>query len=185
MAWVTPPVFTSGAGLTAAQLNILSGDLNETAPAKSTGVGRIFVGTAVNAIAARQIIAGIPVVAAETTVSTTYTDLATVGAFCSGVTTGPGAIVVMSGKIQNNTASGNSFMSYAITGATTLAASDDLAIGYAPTTAAGSWVMASGLFFLDPFTSDITAGSNTFTAKYRVNAGTGTFAERKMFVIPL
>ena len=31
----------------------------------------------------------------------------------------------------------------------------------------------------------LTAGSNTFTAKYRVDAGTGTFANRTIVVIPL
>jgi hypothetical protein len=31
----------------------------------------------------------------------------------------------------------------------------------------------------------LTAGSNTFTAKYQVTAGTGSFSERRIIVIPL
>jgi hypothetical protein len=34
------------------------------------------------------------------------------------------------------------------------------------------------------FTS-LTAGSNTFTAKYRVTANTGTWQDRRMFVLGL
>ena len=33
--------------------------------------------------------------------------------------------------------------------------------------------------------SGLTAGSNTFTAKYRVDASTGTFVNRNIIVIPL
>ena len=35
------------------------------------------------------------------------------------------------------------------------------------------------------YVTGLTAGSNTFTAKYRVDAGTGTFANRTIVVIPL
>ena len=33
--------------------------------------------------------------------------------------------------------------------------------------------------------SSLTAGSNVFTAKYKVDAGTGTFADRKILGTPL
>jgi hypothetical protein len=33
--------------------------------------------------------------------------------------------------------------------------------------------------------TDLTPGSNTFTAKYRVASGTGTFLSRRIVVFPL
>ncbi len=50
MAWTAPITFTSGSVLTAAQLNTyLRDNLNETAPAKFTAAGQLFVSTAANA----------------------------------------------------------------------------------------------------------------------------------------
>ena len=54
MAWSAPMTAVSGSVLTAAQFNTYVRDnLNETAPAKATAAGQIFVSTAANAIAAR------------------------------------------------------------------------------------------------------------------------------------
>jgi hypothetical protein len=60
MAWVTPPTFTTGNVLTAAQVNILAGDLMETAAAKASSTGDLFTSTqyfaatAANSLTARQ-----------------------------------------------------------------------------------------------------------------------------------
>ena len=63
-----------------------------------------------------------------------------------------------------------------ITGATTTAASDDWAV-----TKYGDKVTSST--FQRIFT--VTAGSNTFTMKYRVTGGTGAFYTRSLSVIDL
>lgn len=49
MAWATPPAKSSGETLTAAEINIISDDLLETAPAKFTTKGDLLAGTGANA----------------------------------------------------------------------------------------------------------------------------------------
>ncbi len=44
-----------------------------------------------------------------------------------------------------------------------------------------SFVNAGATFLV----TGLTAGSNTFTQQYKVNGGTGTFANRRLLVIPL
>lgn len=118
----------------------------------------------------------------QTTTSTSYTDLSTAG---PAVTTTIGssgmALVTVSANLQNNTQASRSYMGFAVSGATTQAAADSysIAIGIAAGVAnmghfAGSFLVAG-----------LTPGSNTFTAKYRVSATTGTFADRRISVIPL
>jgi hypothetical protein len=71
-------------------------------------------------------------------------------------------------------------MSVAISGATTLAANDDWCVmdKHTDTGVAGRQGIAH------MFTG-LTAGSNTFTAKYRVNANSATFDSRELIVIAL
>lgn len=156
MSWTAPPTFVSGAVLTAAQMNILGGDIAFLGGPK---------GTAVNG--------------SQTTASAAYTDLATVGPQVT-VTTGANAVVVLTAFLQNNTAFDEAFMSFAVTGATTLAASDTTSVLFQASNSGG--VAQQGATYLVP---GLTAGSNTFTAKYRVNSGTGTFANRSIVVFPL
>jgi hypothetical protein len=101
MAWVAPPTFVSGNVLTAALLNILSGDLNELAPAKATAAGQIFVSTGANAIIART--PGFDTIAtSESTASTSFVNLATVGPTVT-VTTGTTALVFVSADMSSDT----------------------------------------------------------------------------------
>jgi len=51
MAWATPPSFSSGNTLTAANMNTIGDDLLETVPAKVTTKGDICAATGANAIA--------------------------------------------------------------------------------------------------------------------------------------
>jgi hypothetical protein len=69
-------------------------------------------------------------------------------------------------------------MSVAVTGASTVAPAD----GNAYIVAGNDVVRASATVDLTGLSS---AGSLTFTAKYRVSSGTGTFAGRDLTVIPL
>jgi hypothetical protein len=156
MAWATPIIHAVGDILTASDWNISSNDLSFLAGTTSASV-----------------------VTSQGTASTSYVDLATVGPAVT-VTTGANALVILTTNISNNSASTFSNMGYAISGATTLAAADVTALSIAtPTGSIGQQVSELTR------ASALTAGSNTFTAKYRVGSGTGTFANRSITVIPL
>jgi hypothetical protein len=163
---------------TAAQFNTYVRDnLNETAPAKASAAGQYFVSTGTNVIATRQAF-GFNVSTAESTTSTSYTDLATVGPSVS-VNCGPKAIVLVTSGILSDTANAAAFAGYDISGATIRAASDAEAVeldGVAAnnTMRMGIVSMATGL----------TTGLNTFTMKYRVGSNTATFSNRTLAVIP-
>lgn len=114
----------------------------------------------------------------ETTTSTTYTDLATVNRPAVALVTGTAAIVVMSAYITGSSVGNGNFMAFAVSGATTIAASDSTSLEFQAST--GGAQQCSAVF---PITN-LTAGANTFTAKYRVVAGTGTFQNRNLTVWP-
>lgn len=166
---------------TAAQFNqYVRDNLNETAPAKAANAGGYFVTTGVNAIAERT--AGHDLInASETTASATFVDLATPGPAVTK-TTGTSAFVAVYGLISIDTAGVTALMSFAVTGATAVAASDTRAVSYQPpSVAAARSLRVSAVTLLD----GLTPGSNTFTAKYRVTGGTGTFNNRRIAVLPL
>jgi hypothetical protein len=163
---------------TAAQFNAYVRDnLNETAPAKATAAGSYFVATGVNSIAERRGLSGADL-ASGTTTSTTYTDLtgASVGPSVS-VVHGPNVLVIVRGSVENSGA-GSARMGYAISGANSLAAADNRGIHVFG--GAGVNVGCSDASFL----GSLTPGTSTFTAKYRVSSGTGTFSARRLLVIP-
>lgn len=177
MAWSAPMTAVASSVFTAAQFNtFLRDNLNETAPAKATTAGAHFVVSGTNEISQR-LTGGAAVLTSETTTSTTFANLATVGPAVT-VTTGPMALVVVHGSCEN-TGAGASRMGYEVSGATSIAAADNR--GIAAFGVAGAGVLASGV----AFHTDLTPGSNTFTAKYRVASGTGTFVSRRLIVFPL
>lgn len=119
------------------------------------------------------------VLTAQGTSSTTYVDLATAGPSVT-ITTGTTAIVIIAGRGNDDLNDGaNARMSWAVSGATTVAASDDW-----------SWVADQAAFrshgtSIYKITS-LTPGSNTFTAKYKkVGGTTAAFDYREMMVIAL
>jgi len=123
------------------------------------------------------------VATSQNTTSTSYTDLATAGPAVT-VTTGTKALVIVTSSINSSDTASSGFMSYAVSGATTIAASDSVATAlrqaenYDGTTILNRSSAAS--------VPTLTAGSNTFTAKYRVApGGTQTFQDRSIFVINL
>jgi hypothetical protein len=83
-------------------------------------------------------------------------------------------------QLQNNTNSAGTHASVAISGATTLAAADNIAISLDGVLASQPWRLGNCFMF-----DALTAGSNTFTMQYRVTAGTGTFHRRHLIVMPL
>lgn len=169
----------AGSVFTAAQFNTFVRDnLNETAPAKATTAGSFFVTTGTNAIAER-----IPGTAfdttADTTTGTAYGDLAgTVGPAVT-VTTGTRALIFIAARIANSATTQNVYASYAVSGATTDAAVDERAL-FATVNTANESIQAS----THMLQTGLTAGSNTFTMKYRVTGGTGTADNRRITVIP-
>lgn len=112
----------------------------------------------------------------QTTTSTSFTDLATAGPAVTA-STGTRALIVFS-ALMYQTTGGTGYCSVAVSGATTLAANDTNAITYA-STAFGSSMCRVLLL------SSLTAGSNTFTMKYRTTANTLNAGRRSIAVIPL
>lgn len=117
------------------------------------------------------------VATSQSTSSVTYTDLATAG---PAVTLTTGTKVLVFTNTEVSTAAGRYvFADFAISGATTRAASDDTCIKMG--TDADSMQSRNGVANL----MTVTAGSNTFTMKYRVNAGTNSFINRSIIVVAL
>lgn len=124
------------------------------------------------------------VATSQTTTSTSYTDLATSGPAVT-VTIGANglALVIVSCNASNSTAgNSNTDMSFALSGANTASA---------PPVAGGELKYAStaaglgGTYSFSIILTGLTAGSTTFTAKYAVSGGTGTFVNRWISVLPL
>lgn len=124
------------------------------------------------------------VTTAEVATSQTYTsasfgDLATSGPAVT-VTTGTSVLVAITATCSNGTSQGIAIVGVAVSGATTTAASDANALYVTSSTSNGTYQMTA----LIPLT--VTAGSNTFTLKYRTGAATtATFANRRITLIQL
>lgn len=177
MAWSAPMTAVASSVFTAAQFNtFLRDNLNETAPAKATTAGSHFAVSGLNEIVER-IAVSASVLTSETTTGTTFTDLATPGPAVT-VETGPCALVIVHGSMEN-TGTGSSRMAYDISGDTTIAAADNRGVGVFGVAGAGA--IHSGV----AWHAELTPGTNTFTAKYRVSAGTGTFLSRRIVVVPM
>jgi hypothetical protein len=111
----------------------------------------------------------------QTTTSSSYTDLSTSGPAVT-LSTGTSALVTLSCMSYNNDGAYLCYMSVAVSGASTISASDDAAI----LTRYGQQTSVSRTFIL----TGLTAGSNTFTSKYKVSATTtGNFGYRSITVV--
>jgi hypothetical protein len=119
------------------------------------------------------------VATSQTTSSTSYTDLTTAGPAVTVTVPASGKVLVtVTSGMQNSTGGGSCFMAFAVSGPTSVAASDAQAVilGGNNLQAASASYVVSGL---------TAGGSYTFTAKYRVTTGTGTFSNRSIWAIPL
>jgi hypothetical protein len=179
VAWSAPMTAVANSVFTAAQFNqFVRDNLNETAPAKATQVSSHFVGNGLNSIVERVCTVD-NIGTGETTTSTSYTDVATVGPTVT-LSTGTRAIVFIRCGMDNNTANAGTFMGFEVTGASSLPAADTSAVNFAGIAANQRMRLGSAYMI-----TSLTAGSNTFTAKYKVSAGTGTFITRQLAVFPL
>lgn len=175
MAWTTLPTYVNGV-LTAAQLNAIKDNINETAPAKAI-VGSwplLFAASATNVLASREI-RDDTVTTLQTTTNTSYTDLSTTGPEVT-LTTGAFALVFPCSRVFNSSG-GVSYASFLVSGAT---------VGDSP--ADGRGVANQGTDDIRAGSTQLmatTPGSNIFTMKYRVSSGTGTFSSRRLATMGL
>lgn len=192
MAWTAPSTAIAGGVVKAADFNTFVRDnLNVSEAALALNISGFFVATGANAVAER-IFTTDTLDALETTASTTYTNLATVGPTVS-VVTGTAAVVIQGCRAGDNTnTAGNpsNKMSWSITGATTRSATtvvggsvqgDFWAAGLVQLVGAQRAIYTSRWYLAD----SLTPGTNVFTAKYAVSSGTGSFDHRSLHVLPL
>lgn len=197
MAWTAPMTFVANTALTAAQLNThLRDNLLETSAATATTAGDLVYADAANSMGSRLAIGGagaflvssgsapvwrLPVddnvAATLTTSSTSYAGTAPEVT----VTTGTDALVVMSCHMEVASGGVRCMVSYAVSGASTIAADDFRGFGTQSQDANDPNILGACVYV-----SNLTAGSNTFTMQYRVTSGaaTGTFLNRRIAVIP-
>ncbi len=125
MAWSTPPTYTSGNVLTAAQMNAISANLNETAPAKATTATSYFVGAAANSIQERewQIAAS---TSQDQTTNTSYTELTNVQRIT--YSSGPLALVLLTARMFVGTGGEIALCSVYVTGSSSILADDSRAL---------------------------------------------------------
>lgn len=118
------------------------------------------------------------VATSETTTSTSYVDLTTTSDTVTVTIGNSGMALVLLQSLGSNTG-GTNYIGFALSNGNTVAAADGYAIvlsGHA----SGVQTQVGVPFLL----TGLTAGSTTFKMKYRVSAGTGTFANRRISVIP-
>ncbi len=118
---------------------------------------------------------GSEVLTTQSTTSTSYVDLATAGPSVTLVT-GTTALVSFNSYIGLGAGEAG-YISLAVSGATTLAASNNYqAEAFTASTAAEITVGKTFIF------SGLTAGTNTFKLQYRVGSGTVEFIRRELVV---
>lgn len=118
----------------------------------------------------------------ESTSTTTYTDLTTTGpAVTVHLVTGQTCLVFAQAGMYSATSGDRMWLSYAVSGASTVAASDTAGF---KVRAAGSNI-DSTFDGLDVYTAT-ASGDHTFTLKYRFDSGTGPvhYLNRKIIVTP-
>jgi len=134
----------------------------------------------------------IPVGFSGTTTSTTYADPSDYPGPAVTVTHGFHVVSFHHVQARNNTAGNYAIAAVALSGDNAFAANDHMNAGAtavvanalnAQTTmvdwgANGSYAIANGTGL------GVNPGTTTFTMKYRVNGGTGTFGNRRILVIP-
>lgn len=187
MAWTAPFTAVSGAVFMAAQFNTYVRDnLLETAPAKATTPGSIFATVGTNQIAERIPASYIELGACSFTSTTFGPPSSGVVGPALTVVTGIQALVGYRATLRVESTTARVEMSYAISGATTRAASTTRSLGYSISNSGA--VGSTGMNFrggVVDLASGLTPGSNTFTLQYNVSSATGQALDRRLWVIPL
>lgn len=116
----------------------------------------------------------------QTVNSGSYTDMATVGPAVT-LTTGTKALVIVSSRAQGDGSARGGAMAPAVSGSTTLAASDRYSM-FIYNNGTNVQIQASGAYLI----TGLTAGSNTFTAKYYSRNGVNCeFGDRTITVVDM
>lgn len=162
MAWSTPMTAVANDIFTAAQFNAFVRDnLNETMPFKATQANSYFVGSGDHSMSERKIDSDlIDNGVTESTASTSFTDVDTVGPSVSMVT-GPVALILFTCAVHSRDANSGATASFEVSGATTIAASEQWGC-HVDGRDAGAWCRLSTFRIIN----SLTPGLNTFTAKY-------------------
>ena len=121
------------------------------------------------------------VATSESTTSTSYTDLTTVGPSVTA-TTQTTALIIFNAYATQSTQFLVCDAGVAVSGATTIAAAAGTGIfRWSPANNGGASSFAAAIFI-----PGLTPGSNVFTMKYAATlGGTATFANRNLLVIPM
>jgi hypothetical protein len=177
MAWTSPLTAVAGGVFSAAQFNqSVRDNLSVTSTGIATQVSSWFPASAANVLAERM-----PVQdndqGSSTTTSTAYGNLADGLTTSVSVATGNRALVSIYANFNNSVNGNRTWMSFDVGGATTIAATDFLSVDHS-----FNGGMRWGATFL---VTGLVIGTNSFTLRYRVTAGTGTFSVRRIAVIPL
>jgi len=121
------------------------------------------------------------VVTNQGTTSTSFTNLSTTGPSVT-ITTGTKALVSIRANCQADGSARGAQASVEVSGATTLAAAEKYQVGNYHGGTSVEYVSAANTFLL----TGLTAGSNTFTMKYRAeNGGLCNFSNRQITVIDM
>lgn len=182
MAWTTPMTAVANEVFTAAQYNTYVRDnLLETVPAKAQFPSQYFYKLGdqmyANTLGSDQALQF------DTTTATTYTDLpnVAVGPYMSRRIESAGFLMWFGGQMANSAAGESCYMSVEI-----LRESDNTVV-FAPSDSIafisqgiGATCSVSGPHAISGIVND----GYTFTMKYRVSGGTGTFAYRWLHVMP-
>lgn len=130
-------------------------------------------------VSANPTTAAATVTAGQTTTSTSYTDLTTSGPAVT-LTTGTKALIFITSNVDNQSNNGQGHVGFAVSGSSTVSATDSQALHYY---SSGTIGLQYGAAY---YVSGLTAGSNTFTLKYKSgNGSTQYFANRQITVMDL
>jgi len=176
MAWTAPMTAVSGGPFSASQFNTFVRDnVAELGVAKARTPGGYIVGNGLNSVIQRTWdSAAIP--AGSTTTGTSYGNC--IDQVGPSVTLGTGTVAMIWVSCNSWNSAGNAaWFTFEVSGVTSFLASDSFAVQGQGTD--GDRFGAGFLF------DTLTAGTNTFTGKYRVStSGTGFFSARRITVWP-
>jgi hypothetical protein len=113
----------------------------------------------------------------DSTTDTSYTDLTAIGPVATVTVPSSGNVLVVLTAYMSNGADGGGYMSFQVD---STSATDATSL-HVDNTTADQGCQGSAMYVV----SGLAAGSHTFTAKYRAIAGTETFADRNIILIPL
>jgi hypothetical protein len=170
-AAITSPFEGQRAYITGSTVTAATG----TTTAVPTGIQTIYNGAAWVCVTPVGVFSNTSGTTASTSYVTTLTGDGT--AISITLTTGTSALITMSTVCTNSVLAAANYLSFSVSGATTLAAGDAQGVG-ANTAAAGQYFSMNRVFIYTP----LTAGTNTFTMNYKTNSGTVTYDKRNITV---